>query len=45
MKVVVLASRIPYPLEKGDKLRLFHLLKESLDKNTRLCCAVSEQVL
>ena len=27
MKVFVLTSRIPYPLEKGDKLRLHHQLK------------------
>ena len=39
MKVVVLASRIPYPLEKGDKLRLFHLLKEiGAEHEIVLCC-------
>ncbi len=27
MKIAVLASRFPYPLEKGDKLRLYHILK------------------
>jgi glycosyltransferase involved in cell wall biosynthesis len=27
LKIVVLASRFPYPLEKGDKLRLFHQIK------------------
>jgi sugar transferase (PEP-CTERM/EpsH1 system associated) len=27
MKLVVLTSRIPYPLEKGDKLRVFHQIK------------------
>ena len=27
MKLVVLTSRIPYPLEKGDKLRVFHQLQ------------------
>ena len=27
MKLVVLTSRIPYPLEKGDKLRIFHQIK------------------
>lgn len=27
MKIVVLASRYPYPLEKGDKLRLFHQIR------------------
>lgn len=27
MKVVILSSRFPFPLEKGDKLRLFHQIK------------------
>ena len=27
MKLVVLTSRVPYPLEKGDKLRIFHQIK------------------
>lgn len=28
MKIVYLVSRIPYPLEKGDKLRAYHQLKQ-----------------
>jgi hypothetical protein len=27
-KLVVLLSRFPYPLEKGDKLRAFHQIAE-----------------
>lgn len=27
MKIVILASRFPYPLERGDKLRLYHQLR------------------
>ena len=27
MKIFVLLSRVPYPLDKGDKLRAFHQLK------------------
>ena len=27
MKILILTSRFPYPLEKGDKLRLFHQIK------------------
>lgn len=27
MRVLVVASRFPYPLQKGDKLRLFHQIK------------------
>lgn len=33
MKVFVLLSRIPYPLEKGDKLRAWHHLEEIAKKN------------
>jgi len=28
MKLLVITSRIPYPLEKGDKLRAYHQLRE-----------------
>ena len=39
MKVFVLTSRIPYPLEKGDKLRLHHQLKHlSKAHEVTLCC-------
>ncbi len=36
MKLVVLTSRIPYPLEKGDKLRIFHQIKH-LSKKHEIC--------
>ena len=36
MKLVVLTSRIPYPLEKGDKLRIFHQLKH-LSQTHEIC--------
>ncbi len=36
MKIVVLTSRIPYPLEKGDKLRIFHQIKH-LAKTHEIC--------
>jgi glycosyltransferase involved in cell wall biosynthesis len=36
MKLVVLTSRIPYPLEKGDKLRIFHQIKH-LAKSHEIC--------
>lgn len=39
MKVFVLTSRIPFPLEKGDKLRLYHQLKHlSKAHEVTLCC-------
>jgi len=36
MKLVVLTSRIPYPLEKGDKLRIFHQIKH-LSQTHEIC--------
>lgn len=37
--ILVLLSRVPYPLEKGDKLRAYHQLKHlAADYNIVLCC-------
>ncbi|MDD2529793.1 MAG: glycosyltransferase [Bacteroidales bacterium] len=33
MKILVVLSRIPYPLDKGDKLRAFHQIKELAKNN------------
>jgi polysaccharide biosynthesis protein PslH len=38
-RIFVLASRVPYPLDKGDKLRLYHQVKE-LSKNFDVCLVV-----
>lgn len=39
MRLMVLLSRIPYPLEKGDKLRAFYQLKHlSQEHEIILCC-------
>ena len=35
MKILILLPRIPYPLEKGDKLRAFHQIKH-LSKNNKI---------
>jgi len=45
MKLLVIASRIPFPLEKGDKLRIYHQVKE-LSKNNEvlLCCLHANEV-
>ena len=43
MKVFVLLSRVPYPLEKGDKLRAFHLLKELKKNNEIFLCCLHDQ--
>src|SRR5690554_159648 len=41
MKIGILLSRFPYPLEKGDKLRIFHHIK-ALSKNHDIyLCALS----
>lgn len=34
-------SRVPYPLEKGDKLRAFHQIKELSRKNEIILCALN----
>jgi sugar transferase (PEP-CTERM/EpsH1 system associated) len=50
MKLFVLLSRVPYPLEKGDKLRAYEQLKIlNQDFNIHLCClhnntAVSKEI-
>lgn len=41
MKLFVLLSRIPYPLEKGDKLRAFHQVKELSKHNEIILCALN----
>lgn len=41
MRIFVLLSRIPYPLEKGDKLRAFHQIKELSKKNEIILCALN----
>ncbi|MFM7618609.1 MAG: glycosyltransferase [Bacteroidota bacterium] len=45
MKLVVIASRVPFPLDKGDKLRLFHQL-ESLNKHFEICliCLTDQKI-
>jgi sugar transferase (PEP-CTERM/EpsH1 system associated) len=45
MKVFVILSRVPYPLDKGDKLRAYHQLKE-LNKNCEVVvsCLTDEKV-
>ncbi len=41
MRIFVLLSRIPYPLEKGDKLRAFHQLKVLSKKHEIILCALN----
>jgi len=42
MKVFVLLSRVPYPLEKGDKLRAYHHIRELSKKHEVILCALND---
>ena len=36
-KIIIITSRFPFPLEKGDKLRIYHQIKHlSIDYNIHL---------
>jgi len=41
MRLFILLSRVPYPLEKGDKLRAFHQIKELSKNNEIILCALN----
>lgn len=43
MKIFVLLSRVPFPLEKGDKLRAYHQVKCLHEKHEVFLCCVSDQ--
>jgi polysaccharide biosynthesis protein PslH len=45
VKLLVLTSRFPYPLEKGDKLRIFHQIRELSQHHEIILCALSEEVV
>ncbi len=42
MKIFVLLPRIPYPLEKGDKLRAFNQIKQLAKRNEIILCALND---
>ena len=42
MKIFVLLPRIPYPLEKGDKLRAFNQIKQRAKRNEIILCALND---
>ena len=42
MKLFVLLPRIPYPLEKGDKLRAFNQIKQLAKHNEIVLCALND---
>jgi polysaccharide biosynthesis protein PslH len=43
MKIFMLVSRIPWPLEKGDKLRAFHQVKWMAQKHDVLLCCLDDK--
>lgn len=45
MKVFFLLPRVPYPTEKGDKLRAFNQLKQLSKKHEIILCALNDSVL
>jgi sugar transferase (PEP-CTERM/EpsH1 system associated) len=42
MKLFVILSRVPYPLEKGDKLRAYHQLLELKKHNEIVLCCLTD---
>tara|TARA_B110000971_G_C20036904_1_gene514865 strand:- start:4389 stop:5555 length:1167 start_codon:yes stop_codon:yes gene_type:complete len=40
MKLFIITSRIPYPLDKGDKLRIYHQMKTLAKVNDLYLCAI-----
>ncbi len=43
MRIFVLLPRVPYPIEKGDKLRAFHQLRHLSENHELILCALSEK--
>jgi sugar transferase (PEP-CTERM/EpsH1 system associated) len=43
MRIFVLLPRVPYPIEKGDKLRAFHQLRNLAEGHELILCALSEE--
>lgn len=43
MKVVILSSRFPFPIEKGDKLRLYHQMKGLAERHEVILISLAEE--
>lgn len=43
MKLFVLVSRVPYPLEKGDKLRAYHQMKDLAQRHEIILCCLTDK--
>ncbi|MEM6722732.1 MAG: glycosyltransferase [Bacteroidota bacterium] len=42
MKIFILTSRFPYPTEKGDKLRIYHQIRELSQRHQIFLCSLTE---
>ena len=42
MRIFILLPRIPYPLEKGDKLRAYHQIRQLSRNNEIVLCALND---
>ncbi len=45
MKILCITSRVPWPLEKGDKLRMYHQLRNLGKKHEVILCAINDTKL
>lgn len=45
MKILAITSRVPWPLEKGDKLRAYNQLRELAANNEIILCALNDTSL
>ena len=43
MKILVLTSRVPWPIEKGDKLRIYHQLRRLNENHEVVLCCLSDE--
>jgi len=43
VRLLILLSRIPYPLEKGDKLRAYHQIKALSKENEIILCSLTTE--
>lgn len=42
MRILILLSRVPFPIEKGDKLRAYHQIQVMAQKHEIILCATSD---
>lgn len=45
MRIFVLLPRVPYPTEKGDKLRAFHQIKQLSRRHEIILCSLNDSVM